>query len=469
MKYKVRAFIRGLATFAATGALVIVLGPRDQGGGVSVRGACLTETAVAAGLDPQVLCQSLATFREDVVGFIVKRPAGWRIMYTTGVITVLKDDKAREGVLIYPIRPKAGFTLQEFASSYLNVLRRSPAGSSLLDYSDLTADRSRPTAKVMGTMGGKTILGSAAAVAMGPDYVLMICWAPAEEFSSKQGLLQCIAESYQRIPGLALVRLSGNYFETMAPKGWKILEETSNSVNFKSPAGDAGVMGSYMDFGGDVQPMTIPRLFEALTKPCVPGQQPCYSITRTYTRLGGVDAPDFNDTMGRTWKARAEEFDATLVDAARTKVHGVLTGMVMCGRHVTGLYGWITATVTRISSPDAWEKNSAATAIVQENLKIIKASELITRRILPRNNPYDSSTIMGSWEYKNRVDSELSAKRREAIMGYETYRTPSGERVDVPLNSIPGGNNPLYYNPQTGTTWSSTLDPPPQGYYLLRR
>jgi hypothetical protein len=280
--------------------------------------------------------------------------------------------------------------------------------------------------------------------------------------------LKCIVDSYQKAPGLALVRLKGTYFETMAPKGWHILEETSNSVNFKNPTGDAGVMCGYLDFGGDVQPMTIPRLFESVTKPCPPGQQPCFSITKSYSRLAAVDAPDFRDNLGRTWKARAEEFEATLIDAESTRVHGVLTGMVMGGQHITGLYGWIIATSTRISRPETWERNSAATAIVQENLKIIRASELITQRILPRNNPYDSSTIMGNWEYKNRVDSELSEKRQEAIMGYETFQTPTGEQVDIPLNSIPGGNNPLYYNPQTGLIWNSTLEPPPQGYYLLK-
>jgi hypothetical protein len=70
---------------------------------------------------------------------------------------------------------------------------------------------------------------------------------------------------------------------------------------------------------------------------------------------------------------------------------------------------------------------------------------------------------------KNKVNSELSAKRSEAIMGYEPYRTPAGERVYVPLNSIPGGNNPLFFNPNTGHLWNSTLEPPPQGYIVLKR
>lgn len=414
-------------------------------------------------------CRSLETFKENVVGFLVKKPAGWRLMYTSGVIIIIKDAKAQEGVLIYPVRPRAGFSLKEFLSSYLNILKSSTAASSRIDFSDFSAVGNKAGAILSGMMEGKAIAGAASAFLSGPDYIFTLYWAPTDELSSKQELLTCIADSYQKAPGQPLVRLSGTYFETMAPKGWRILEETSNSVNFMNPAEYAGVIVGYLDFGSDIQPMTIPRLFESVTKPCSPGQQPCYSFTKSYTRLAAVDAPDFKDNMGRTWKSRAEEFEATMVDAESTKVHGVLTGMVMGGQHVTGLYGWMIVTSTRVSRPETWERNSAATAIVQENLKIIKASELITHRILPRNNPYDSSAIMGHWEYKNRVDAELSGKRQEGIMGYETYRTPNGERVDVPLNSIPGGNNPLYYNPQTGLTWGSVLEPPPQGYYLLKR
>ena len=469
MNFKRKACPRVLVAGLSAVIIIFIMGCKTQGDDSLEKKGMESKAQERDVQKPRTPCQAIDAFKEDVIGFMVKKPSGWLLRYTTGVITILKNDKAQEGVLIYPVRPQPGFSLEDFFSSYLNILKKSGDVSSRIEYSDLSVGRDKVLAKVSGMMGGKTIGGAASAFPSGPDYVITLYWAPAEDFSSEQALLKCIADSYQKTQGLALQKLSGTYFETMAPKGWRILEETSNSINFKNPAGDAGVMCGYLDFGGDSQPMTIPRLFESVTKPCYPGQQPCFSIAKSYTRLAAVDAPDFRDNMGRTWKARAEEFEATLIDAENSRVHGVLTGMVMCGRHITGLYGWIIATSTRISRPETWERNSAATAIVQENLRIIKASELITQRILPRNNPYDSSTIMGHWEYKNRVDSELSGKRREAIMGYETFHTPTGERVDVPLNSIPGGNNPLYYNPQTGLTWSSTLEPPPQGYYLLKR
>jgi hypothetical protein len=426
-------------------------------------------SALVRPADGGLASAALTVFQDTVVGFSVKRPAGWKVRYTTGVLVILKDDQAKEGVLIYPVRPKAGLNLRDFLSSYLAVLKKSSTSASKLDFANLAAGRERAEADVSGAAGDTPLTGRAEAVAKPPDFILTMMWAPASEFAADRETLRSIASSYERGPGTALVRLGGSYFETMAPKGWRILEESSNAVNFVSAERDAGVMSGYADFGGDPAPMTIPRLFEALTKPCAPGQQPCFSVAKAYTRLAAVDGPDFRDVMGRTWKARAEEFEATLADAAASRVHGVLTGMVMNGRHVTGLNGWIIATVTRVSRPDRWESLAAATALVQENLKILRASELTTDRILPRNNPYDSSTIMGSWAYKNNVDAELSAKRQEAIMGYETFRTPAGERVDVPLNSIPGGHNPPYYNPQTGRLWGSTLQPPPLGYVALQR
>jgi hypothetical protein len=451
MRFNCRVFFWAGAWLALGVLAIPMLRSKDRGDGTSLQ------------------IPALSTFKDDVIGFSVKRPAGWRLRYTTGVIAVLKNDQASEGVLIYPVRPKAGFTLQDFLTGYLNILKASSTSTSRIEFAGLSADRLRATAQVSGVMAGTPVSGLATAVAQAPDYILTVIWAPAPEFAAKRDGLRTVADSYQRAPGIALVKLSGTYFETMAPKGWRIMEESSNAVNFVNATGDAGVMSSYIDFGGDPSPMTIRRLFEAITKPCSPGQQPCFSIAKSYNCLAAVDAPDFQDSMGRTWKARAEEFDATLVDAAGSRVHGVVTGMFTGGRHITGNYGWIIATATRTARPDCWEIQAAATAIVQEKLKILRASELITGRILPRNNPYDSSTIMGSAAYRNNVGSELSAKRQEAITGYETYSTPGGERVGVPLNSIPGGNNPLYYNPQSGLLWGSTLEPPPQGYIPLKR
>lgn len=411
---------------------------------------------------------ALSTFTDEVVGFSLKRPPGWPLRYVSGTIAILRDDRASEGVLIYPVKPGPGFTPQEFLTGYLAALKSSAAGATKIDFSNLRSDRLSAMAQVSGLVSGTPIAGVALASAQGGDWVLTVIWAPTTEFAAKQERLREIAASYRGGGGVALVKLSGRYFETMAPTGWRIKEESANGVNFTNAAGDAAVIVGYADFGGDSAPMTIPRFFDAATRPCSPGQQPCFSVTRTYQRLGYIDAPITRDAMGRNWSARAEEFEATLVDTAGSPVHGVLSAMVMSGRHITGLHGWIIVHATRVAKPDKWESQAAATAVVQDNLTITRASEHITGRMLPKNNPYDSSTIMSSAAYKNQVQSEQSAKHQEAIMGYKTYRTPSGERVDVPLTSVPAGGNPPYQNLRTGQIWSSALERPPQGYVQLR-
>ena len=91
---------------------------------------------------------ALSAFTDDVIGFSLKRPAGWRLRYTTGVIAVLKDDQAREGVLIYPVQPKAGFTLQAFLTSYLTVLKASPTSAAKIGFADVAADHLGASARV---------------------------------------------------------------------------------------------------------------------------------------------------------------------------------------------------------------------------------------------------------------------------------------------------------------------------------
>jgi len=400
--------------------------------------------------------KSTETFTEPFSGFSIEKPKNWQVKYTTGVITVTKDNNMQEGFLVYPVVPENGLTLVELTEKYLSVLKNSATSEAQIDYSGISENNNKVTTSITGNMNGKDIRGSVETIKSGQDYILKTVWAQAGEFSSKESSLAYLADTYKKTNGKALVTLSGKYFQTKAPADWIIKEETSNGINIASPNDEAGVMSGYFDFGGDPNPMTLDRMFEAFTRPCSAGQDPCYSITRTYNEVASVDAPDFQDNLGRTWKARAEEFDATLVDAASSRVHGVYTGMVMNGQNINGLYGWIIASATRISKPELWDKYSAITAIIQDNLTITQASELITNRILPRNNPYDSSTIMGSWEYKNKVDDELSQKRREAIMGFSTMYGNDGTSYEVPLNNISEGGNPTYINASTGETSSES-------------
>ena len=52
-------------------------------------------------------------------------------------------------------------------------------------------------------------------------------------------------------------------------------------------------------------------------------------------------------------------------------------------------------------------------------------------------------------------------------MGFETYRTSSGTKYEIPLNATPYGNNRTYVDEQTGQLWSSTIETPPMPYTSL--
>ena len=67
---------------------------------------------------------------------------------------------------------------------------------------------------------------------------------------------------------------------------------------------------------------------------------------------------------------------------------------------------------------------------------------------MPKNNPLDNSSVISSYEYKTQVDSRLSAKRQESIMGFQSVRSPTtGQTYNAPLNSFQetGPQGPGYY------------------------
>ena len=157
MNFKGRTFLWVLAAGISVDIMMIIMGCKNHEDNSSEKKGIQSTAEMGEAPNPQIPCQAINTFKEDVIGFIVKKPTGWLLQYTTGVITILKDDKAQEGVMIYPVRPKAGFSLEDFLSSYLNILKKLSNVSSRIDYSDFSVSRDKVLSKVTGIMGGKTI------------------------------------------------------------------------------------------------------------------------------------------------------------------------------------------------------------------------------------------------------------------------------------------------------------------------
>jgi hypothetical protein len=419
-------------------------------------------------------CGPYPKFTDSYFGFEIATPPGWRISYNDGVIVLYKDSALQSGFIVYPIIPKPNYPARKALIDFLNILKST---NSTIEYKSLSESANEITTQVTGSISGKAVAGYAGVARSENTFIIHVGWTSPDNLNAEyQKFCRCIVQSYKKTAGTALVkRASPNgYFETTAPVSWKI-EDSANGAHVYHPQNEAGVVFSYVDFGGDPREMVPNRLFdEYINVPCKsPGRQAAGEVCnvllqKPYTILGTIQLPNFRDVWGRTWKTRGDEYEALLADN-KSIVHGTTLGSVMDGQHITGMHGWIIIMSTRLSSPQNWDKYSAITNFIQSRMRVLKASEFITDRILPKNNPLDSEVITGWRNARNARESERSANLQEAIMGVEAYSTSSGTRYEVPLNSIPAGNGRIWVDEQTGLVWNSAIETPPVNYVPLIR
>jgi hypothetical protein len=390
------------------------------------------------------------------------------------VIVLHKENTLQNGMIVYPIFPKSGYAAEKALTDFLDILKST---NHSIAYGILSKQENDISTTISGTVSGKKVAGYAGVSKSENTYIIYLSWTSPENFSAEnQSFSRCVIKSYRKTVGRALVRLKSpnGYFETVAPAGWKI-EDSANGATISHPDNEAGVFFSYVDFGGDPRAMTPDRAFnEFINLPCKsPGKPMTGEVCNILLQkpagvFGTIRLPDFRDIMGRIWKTRGDEYEALLADN-KTYVHGTTVVSVMDGQHVTGLHGYMIIVSTRLSSPANWPKYSAITDYIQSKMRVVRASEFITDRILPRNNMLDFNVITGWWNAKNARESERSANLQDAIMGFESYRTSSGTQYDVPLNSISYGNHPVYVEEQTGLLWNSITETPPLRYVPLIR
>ena len=142
--------------------------------------------------------------------------------------------------------------------------------------------------------------------------MITICWAPTETFASKREMLGCIADSYQRTTGLALVKLHGSVFRNDGAPGMADRRGRPEWDQFPQSRGRCGGHGRLWRLrrrsSADDPSAAFRCADHALALPAKIG---AVSITLDDKSLAvAVDAPDFTDSLGRPWKARAEEFEA---------------------------------------------------------------------------------------------------------------------------------------------------------------
>ncbi len=224
----------------------------------------------------------------------------------------------------------------------------------------------------------------------------------------------------------------GQYFRWSMPKDWHS-NETTNGVDISSPDNSAGASSALL-VGAPGQ--SSPRRFvEVFLPQC--GLQ-------NMKILASKDLPDQN-YAGMPMKITQMEMTYNLNGGA---FHGLCTCAIVNG------WGQYTAFLQSAgSAPEQWDKVKTWLPAVAESVTITNPRQvaLQDRITLPKNRPLDDSSIMSSWEERNKSQDRISQKWEETTLGYERMKdTSTGQMYDMPFENYDATRGG-YVNPQRPT------------------
>lgn len=390
---------------------------------------------------------TLPQFQDEYIGFVIGKPAGWSIHYVNGVITVRRDPEGRTTAIAYPVRLKSDEGAEQALREYFAVLRdvSAKAGNRLDGRPASPTQLGEAVLALSGEIGGAPVSGELRARRRGRELLITGGWSDQTSWPQVQSTILEVGQCYRQRSGVSLRRerqtgggdfLGGatTTYEYALPENWRVSGITFRGIDLNYDD-VTGVSFAYLT--GAVGNTTPDQWMLQITK------MAGFSGLRFLAdrSLGSVADP-----FGMRWDMKAKEYEAVFKGV---RVHGVMTAAV--SNLATGFgYGSFSAIMAlRQSRADQWERFSAITAVLQESIRIVDA-KAGQNLLLPRNNPADTDSIMGSWEYKNRVEDRLSARWQESIMGYDNVRSPStGQTYQMPLNAWnpTGSEGPGYYRP----------------------
>ena len=392
---------------------------------------------------------ALPLFHDRYIGFSVGKPAGWGINYLNGTISVQKDPSGKTTALVYPVRLKedqsADQALSEYAAILGDVFQKADGN---LQASPQGGSGDHAVMALSGEYKGAAIQGELRANRKGRDLLITGGWAPQADWSAQKSTILAVGQSYEKRPAafLKLSRATGGgdtmggattTYQFALPEGWHVSGVTFRGIDLSLDA-VTGVSFAYLTNG--IGTVTTDQWIDFVF------QGVGYTDIKY---LAEQPLGQQSDAMGMGWQMVAKEYEATFKG---TRVRGVATGAVSNIGFGYG-YGSYSGMISlRQSTVSKWDEFSAITAAIQESIKITdaKAGQSL---ILPKNNPLDSSSVMGSWEYRNQVQDRASAKWSEAVMGYENVHSPTtGQTYQAPLNSwnATGSDGAGYYRPLPG-------------------
>lgn len=421
--------------------------------------------------------QGSEVFTDSNIGFSVTKPNSWDdIRYSNGIVIVPEDGgEVLTGVFIYPIKLRQEMSLEAIANKYF---RDGLAGQyynpqlsgGRIENGIYTAD--------INALAPEQPLTGKLTISLGYDgrdntALMKFWWAPSNQYNNKKNTLEAVAQSYQTKPPVAnqtpqLVSHRINNFDAWYPQDWKLDDQIPvpsqngiNGLDLVNNNSEAGVALGVFAGGllGSVAPFSSAE--EVITKVLKDG----YDLLGThqtalftnyqqnpseFISLGSTPGPGSTNWTIKSAEFTGKPIQGSLKDKAvrcvATAAHGKNQNVSTFGFLLT----------IRCALENKWRDYDVITQVIQEQLKIKEGATIAganangARIMLPRNNPADSSTYMGSWAYRNQVQSAASDSWQETIMGYENASDGTNS-YQMPLNSWqqtdPSGGNggPGYY------------------------
>jgi len=395
---------------------------------------------------PLAAAPSMPVYRDAYAGFSIGQPRGWALNYSEGSIVVTRDPEQMIGVLVYPARLMSDMSADQFAGMFGGAI-----GDVIRDAGG-TFEMAPPQAgraAARGTVDG-VAMRALLTVKAEPGFVTVkLIFAPTARWAAEEPTLQQVAASFRRdtvvdpgdadgggkIPGKAPQRsrvmqpYQGRWFRTLLPGGWRVVNESDRGIDVA--AGDRTAFVSYAYAANMTGGASLDGLARQLLPLAVSGARV----------LKASDLP----SPGGGWQVAAVEFSGAGFPGLgyRGDVHGVLTVALL-----NNGFSHTFAAAFRACAADRWATLKTMLGTIQDGTAVTSTDGPSNNVMLPRNNPADSSSIMSSWDYKNRSGDRAMGNFSNATLGIERVQSPTtGSTYTVPMNSWwgTGPQGPGYY------------------------
>lgn len=233
------------------------------------------------------------------------------------------------------------------------------------------------------------------------------------------------------IPRPALVVKQGNYFRASMPANWH-WTENANAVEMAAPD---GVTGSSFSIAVGMFGQATPYSYLMMTL-----QSLDYADTRV---ISWQDLPSQSAFLNFVWQIGFAELSYTYQGQP---VHAATTIGIIQGA------GQYVAVIMAGQAPvEKWDESRHWLLRVAHSVTITNPRQVagVDRMSLPGNIPHDYiyGEYNSAWESRGLTEDRLSQARREGMMGYELFQSPTtGEQFEMPLEAydptIGGYRNP---------------------------